>query len=166
MQQIVFRQMMPSDWQAVAQIYKEGIDTGNATFQTEIPTWEEWDTGHLKTCRIVAELNGKIVGWIALSLVSGRCVYAGVAEVSIYISAQHRGQKIGYQLLKKVIAESEANNIWMLQSGIFLENASSIKIHESLGFRNIGYREKMGKMNGVWRDVLILERRSRIVGIN
>lgn len=166
MQQIVFRQMMPSDWPAVAQIYKEGIDTGNATFQTEIPTWEEWDTGHLKTCRIVAELNGKIVGWIALSLVSGRCVYAGVAEVSIYISAQHRGQKIGYQLLKKVIAESEANNIWMLQSGIFLENASSIKIHESLGFRNIGYREKMGKMNGVWRDVLILERRSRIVGIN
>ena len=166
MQQIVFRQMMPSDWPAVAQIYKEGIDTGNATFQTEIPTWEEWDTGHLKTCRIVAELNGKIVGWIALSLVSGRCVYAGVAEVSIYISAQHRGQKIGYQLLKQVIAESEANNIWMLQSGIFLENASSIKIHESLGFRNIGYREKMGKMNGVWRDVLILERRSRIVGIN
>jgi phosphinothricin acetyltransferase len=166
MQQLVFRQMMPSDWQAVAQIYKEGIDTGNATFQTEIPTWEEWDRGHLKICRIVAEINNKVVGWVSLLAVSNRPVFTGVAEVSIYISAQHRGQKIGHQLLKQVIAESETNNIWLLHSGIFRENSSSIKIHESLGFRNMGYREKMGKMNGVWRDVLILERRSRIVGIN
>ncbi|MEO6904493.1 MAG: N-acetyltransferase family protein [Bacteroidia bacterium] len=166
MQQVTFRQMSASDWKEVAGIYKQGIDTGNATFQNQIPTWEEWDTDHLKVCRIVAEINSTIVGWTALLFVSNRLVFAGVAEVSVYISTQHRGQKIGQQLLKQLITESEANNIWMLQSGIFPENAASIKIHESLGFRNYGYREKMGKMNGVWRDVVMFERRSRVVGIN
>ncbi|MBI1769560.1 MAG: N-acetyltransferase [Bacteroidetes bacterium] len=150
---------------AVKEIYEEGIATGNATFQTESPAWNEWDKSHLSQCRFVAIENGVVTGWAALTPVSGRCVYAGVAEVSVYISASHRGKGIGKLLLEKLIKESEAKNIWTLQAGIFPENTPSIKLHENLGFRQVGYREKIGQMKGIWRDTVLLERRSKIVGI-
>lgn len=158
--------MIPDDWNDVAGIYFEGIQTGNATFQLDKPTYEEWDFAHLKPCRIVAIENNKIVGWAALTPVSGRCVYAGIAEVSIYVSHNYRGQKVGATLLNKLILESEIEKLWTLQAGIFPENIPSIKIHERLGFRKVGYREKIGKMNGIWRDTLFFERRSKSVGIN
>lgn len=161
---IFLRNMVPKDWESVAAIYKEGIDTGNATFQKEIPAWEEWDKGHLKNCRIIAELNNEIAGWAALSPVSGRCVYAGVAEVSVYVGNYFKGKKIGQKLLEKLIEESEAAGIWTLQAGIFPENTASLFIHEKLGFRHVGYREKIGKMDGKWRNTVLVERRSKIIG--
>lgn len=163
--EIQLRPMMAEDWKAVAEIYEQGIKTGNATFQEETPTWDEWDAGHLKTCRIVALKNNAIVGWAALSRVSGRCVYAGVAEVSIYISENHRGHKIGTALLKKLIVISEEENTWTLQAGIFPENHASIKIHINLGFRMVGIRERIGKMKNSWRDTVLLEKRSHVIGI-
>jgi L-amino acid N-acyltransferase YncA len=164
--EIKFRPMTADDWAAVADIYGQGIETGNATFQQTIPTWDDWDSGHLESCRIVAVIEGEIVGWAALTAVSGRCVYAGVAEVSIYVGNKHRGQQIGTKLLDKLIVESENEKIWTLQAGIFPENTASLKIHEALGFRQIGRREKIGKMNEVWRDIMLLERRSKIIGID
>lgn len=158
--------MTADDWTNVAEIYRQGIETGNATFQQEIPTWDDWNNGHVKSCRIVAVIDNEIVGWAALTAVSGRCVYAGVAEVSVYISNKYRGQKIGTKLLDKLIAESENEKLWTLQAGIFPENIASLKIHEELGFRKIGYREKIGKMNGIWRDTVLLERRSKVIGID
>ncbi|MCI1265040.1 MAG: GNAT family N-acetyltransferase [Saprospiraceae bacterium] len=163
---IIFRPMKAADWTNVAEIYRQGIETGNATFQQEIPTWDDWNNGHIKSCRIVAEIDNEIVGWAALTAVSGRCVYAGVAEVSVYISNNYRGQKIGTKLLDKLIAESENEKLWTLQAGIFPENIASLKIHEDLGFRKIGHREKIGKMNGIWRDTVLLERRSKVIGID
>lgn len=158
---IVFRPMAPVDWDSVAVIYKEGIDTGNATFQKDVPSWEEWDRSHLKTCRIIAEAEGRVAGWAALTAVSGRCVYAGVAEVSVYVSEKFKGQKIGTRLLDTLISESEKEGFWTLQAGIFPENLASLKIHKNLGFREVGYREKIGKMYGLWRDTILLERRSK-----
>ena len=158
--------MQAADWQQVKRIYEEGIETGNATFQTSAPEWDEWNTSHLEHSRIVARENENLLGWAALTPVSGRCVYAGVAEVSVYVSDKARGRGLGKQLLQKLIEESEANGIWTLQAGIFPENLASIKIHEANGFRIFGTRERLGKMNGVWRDNLQLERRSKIVGIN
>jgi L-amino acid N-acyltransferase YncA len=149
----------------VADIYLQGIATGNATFQTEAATWEDWDKSHLQHCRLAAFVDNEMAGWAALSPVSSRCVYAGVAEVSIYISAKFRGRGIGKLLFTQLIKESEENNLWTLQSGIFPENVGSIKLHEACGFRQIGYREKIGKMNGVWRNNIIMERRSKTVGI-
>lgn len=168
MEELTFsvRNMENRDWNVVAEIYKQGIETGNATFQQEVPVWEEWDKGHLSSCRLVAETRNEVAGWAALSPVSSRCVYAGVAEVSVYVSTKFRGHKIGSFLLKKLIEESEANNIWTLQAGIFPENTPSIKIHEQYGFRGVGYREKIGNMNGVWRDTLLFERRSAKTGID
>ena len=163
---ILLRSMTADDWTMVAEIYKQGIDTGNATFQQDIPSREDWDTGHLKCCRFVAETGNEIVGWAALSPVSGRCVYAGVAEVSVYVSGKFRGQLIGTKLLQQLITESERQNIWTLQAGIFPENKASLKIHQQLNFRQVGYREKIGKMNNVWRDTILLERRSKIAGTN
>lgn len=164
--EIIIREMVADDWRSVEEIYKQGIETGNATFQHDTPTWAEWDKGHLQICRFVAVLDNEIIGWAALSPVSSRCVYGGVAEVSIYISNKARGQKIGTSLLDYLIEESEKNNFWTLQSGIFPENRASIRLHESLGFRMIGYREKIGCMNGVWRDTVLMERRSTKVGID
>lgn len=158
--------MKPSHWKAVKKIYEEGIATGNATFQLSAPNWEEWNNSHLQHSRIVAKEDNNVLGWAALTPVSGRCVYAGVAEVSVYVSDKARGKGVGKQLLQKLIEESEANNIWTLQAGIFPENIPSIKIHEACGFRIFGTRERIGKMNGVWRDNLQLERRSKTVGIN
>ncbi|WP_317130865.1 GNAT family N-acetyltransferase [Paucihalobacter ruber] len=163
---INFRPMTADDWTNVAEIYRQGIETGNATFQQEIPTWDDWNNGHIKSCRIVAVIENEIVGWAALTAVSARCVYAGVAEVSVYISHKYRGEKIGTKLLDKLISESENEKLWTLQAGIFPENIASLKIHEELGFRKIGHREKIGKMNGNWRDTVLLERRSKVIGID
>jgi phosphinothricin acetyltransferase len=162
---IKLRPLKKEDWPAVAEIYKQGIDTGNATFQTDIPTWEAWDSGHLKICRIVANNDDEIIGWAALTQVSGRCVYTGVAEVSVYVASSYKGQKIGTKLLESLISQSESEGFWTLQAGIFPENIASIKLHEELGFRQLGFREKIGKMNGIWRDTILLERRSKKVGI-
>jgi len=161
---IELRPLKQDDWIVVADIYKHGIETGNATFQKDIPTWEDWNSGHLKTCRVVASLDNEIIGWAALTPVSGRCVYAGVADVSVYVSNQFKGQKIGTKLLKTLISESEKEGIWTLQASIFPENAASLKLHENLGFRKVGFREKIGKMNNIWRDTILLERRSKIIG--
>ena len=158
--------LKPSDWERVREIYEEGIATGNATFQHSAPTWDEWDRSHLAHSRLVAKDGDKILGWATLTPVSGRCVYAGVAEVSIYVSDKARGKGLGKQLLQKLIEESEANGIWTLQAGIFPENTPSIKLHVACGFRILGKRERIGKMNGVWRDNLVLERRSKTVGIS
>lgn len=158
------RTMTSEDWQYVAKIYKEGIDTGNATFQLEIPTWSEWDVAHLKSCRFIAEVNCQIAGWAALTQISGRCVYAGVAEVSVYISNQYRGLKVGTKLLEKLITVSESENFWTLQASIFPENKASLRLHEKAGFRHVGLREKIGQMNGIWRDTVLLEKRSLVVG--
>ena len=157
------RQMRSSDWSAVAEIYKEGIATGMATFETEIPSWKQWDENHLDSCRWVATNQGKILGWAALSGVSYRCVYGGVAEVSVYVAAMARGNKVGEQLLKKLITDSEKQGYWTLQSGIFPENLASIKLHEKLGFRKIGYREKIGQLAGVWLDNILMEKRSKTI---
>lgn len=156
--------MLPEHWQPVKKIYEEGIATGNATFQTTAPEWEEWDAAHVKNSRLVAIEHDEVLGWAAITAVSGRCVYAGVGEVSVYVAAAARGKGIGKKLLNALIAETEKNNFWTLQAGIFPENTGSIKIHEDCGFRIIGKREKIGRMKGVWRDTLLLERRSTIVG--
>ena len=157
--------MLSSHWDKVKEIYEEGIATGNATFETAAPSWEDWDANHVKVPRLVAIENEEIVGWAALTKVSGRCIYAGVGEVSVYVSGTQRGKGIGRRLLQALISESEKNNYWTLQAGIFPENKSSIKIHEDCGFRLIGVREKIGKMNNVWRDTLLMEKRSKIAGI-
>jgi phosphinothricin acetyltransferase len=158
-------EMLPSHWEAVKQIYGEGIATGNATFQTAIPSWDEWDAAHVKNSRLIAVENGTVLGWAALTAVSGRCVYAGVGEVSVYVSEKARGKGVGKKLLNALITESEKNNFWTLQAGIFPENFASVKIHEDSGFRLIGVRERIGQANGSWRDTLLLERRSKIVGV-
>ncbi len=156
--------MQPSDWPQVAAIYREGIATRNATFETEPPPWEKWDAAHRCDCRLVARRGHQLFGWAALSPVSGRCVYAGVAEVSLYIASAARGQGIGKALLTALIAESERAGIWTLQAGIFPENAASVGLHTACGFRIVGRRERLGQMHGVWRDVLLMERRSAVVG--
>jgi phosphinothricin acetyltransferase len=162
---IVFRSMKKDDWISVAEIYRQGIESGNATFQRDIPTWDEWNSGHIETCRIVASIDNEIAGWAALTPVSGRCVYAGVAEVSVYVLNQFMAQKVGTRLLERLISESETEGYWTLQASIFPENRASLKIHYNLGFRNVGFREKIGKMNDIWRDTILLERRSKKVGI-
>jgi phosphinothricin acetyltransferase len=162
---IILDKMLPADWEAVKQIYEEGIATGNATFQQQAPNWEEWNNDHLSHSRIIAKEDGTILGWAALTGISGRCVYAGVAEVSVYVSDKARGKGVGKKLLQKLIEESEANNIWTLQAGIFPENIASIKIHNASGFRTLGVRERIGQMNGIWRDTVLMERRSKTIGI-
>lgn len=157
--------MQPEDWPAVRAIYEEGIATGNATFETNAPEWETWDKGHLESCRLVARRDGQVIGWAALSPVSGRCVYAGVAEVSVYVADSARGQGVGGALLQALVEASECLEIWTLQAGIFPENVASVALHKRTGFREVGRREKLGCMNGVWRDVLLLERRSKVVGV-
>jgi phosphinothricin acetyltransferase len=153
--------MTEFDWNQVANIFRQGIETGNATFETQIPSWDKWDAAHIKTCRIVATLQNIVAGWAALIPVSSRRVYAGVGEVSIYISNDYKGQKIGTLLLKKLIEESESNGFWTLQAGIFPENTISLKLHQNNGFRIVGYRDKIGQMDGIWRDTVLLERRSK-----
>ena len=162
---MVIEEMRPGDWEGVRAIYLEGIQTGNATFETEAPNWEAWDNSHLKSGRLVARSGQSVLGWAALSRVSNRRVYSGVAEVSVYVAGSARGQGIGLMLLTELVKESEHCGVWTLQAGIFPENAPSIAVHKSCGFREIGRRERPGKLNGVWRDVILLERRSKVAGI-
>jgi len=157
--------MRVEDWPQVRDIYAEGIASGHATFETEPPSGEAWDAAHVKNCRFVARSGADILGWAALSPVSGRCVYAGVAEVSVYVRASTRGQGLGTQLMRTLIGASEAEGFWTLQAGIFPENAASLNLHRNFGFRVVGRRERVGCMNGRWRDVVLLERRSRVVGV-
>lgn len=161
----VVADMEADDWEQVRSIYLEGIATGHATFETDAPTWEHWDAGHLKKARLVArDAAGEILGWAALSRVSDRCVYGGVAEVSVYVGEHGRGRGVGRALLERLIAASEQHGIWTLQAGVFPENAASIKLHLACGFREVGRRERIGKLDGVWRDTLLLERRSPSIG--
>jgi L-amino acid N-acyltransferase YncA len=154
------RAMRSEDWPAVQKIYFEGIATGNATFETETPEWAKWDQGHLQHCRLVAHDNERILGWAALSPVSARQVYSGVAEVSVYVAAAARGRGVGTLLLRSLVEQSERCGLWTLQAGIFPENVASIALHKSCGFREVGLRQKLGQRDGIWRDVLLLERRS------
>lgn len=156
--------MTPDHWESVRDIYLQGIATKNATLQTGAPSWEEWDREHLSSLRFVSLIDNVVAGWAALTPVSGRCVYAGVNEVSVYVHEDYRGKGVGAQLLAQLISDSEKQNIWTLQSGIFPENKASIALHEKNGFRTVGYREKIGKMEGTWRDVVLMERRSSIAG--
>lgn len=160
----VINKMNEADWEQVRLVYLEGIATNNATFETEAPTWEKWNAGHLVHSRLVARSTDVIKGWVALSPVSNRCVYGGVADVSVYVGKGHRGEGVGRALLEALISASERNGIWTLQAGIFPENRSSVTLHRRCGFREVGVQERIGKMNGVWRDTLLLERRSKVVG--
>ena len=157
--------LLPEHWDEVRQIYEQGIMTGNATFETAAPSWEEWDKKHLDICRFVAIEDGKVAGWIALIPTSTRKVYLGIMEVSIYIHEDHRGKGVGKKLFDVLIPESEKNGIWSLLSVLFPENTASIKLHEKVGFKVIGIREKMGKMGDVWRDNVMMERRSKVAGV-
>ncbi|ABF41127.1 GCN5-related N-acetyltransferase [Candidatus Koribacter versatilis Ellin345] len=157
--EIVIAPMLSADWAAVRRIYAEGIATGNATFETEAPTWEKWSAGHVESCRLVARIGDEIVGWAALSRVSQRAVYAGVGEVSVYVAESARGKGVGLQLLHALITASETAGFWTLQAGIFPENTASIRLHEGCGFRIVGRRERIGCLNGVWRDTVLMERR-------
>lgn len=160
------QEMTKAHWQEVRGIYLEGVATGDATFETEAPAWERWDASHLPHSRLVAvATGGEVKGWAALSRVSDRCVYGGVAEVSVYVGARHRGGGVGRALLEALARSSEANGVWTLQAGVFPENAASVRLHEACGFRVVGRRERIGKLNGAWRDTLLLERRSRVAGV-
>ena len=167
---IEVRVMTEADWPTVAAIYKEGIETGHATFETTVPNWERWDEAHVDSCRFVAELDDRVVGWAALSVVSDRCVYGGVGEVSVYVGSTGRGKGVGTLLLAALIDASKKAGFWSLQAGMFPENSGSLALHGKCGFRQVGRRERIGQMDigpmaGEWRDVLLLERRSTRVGL-
>lgn len=164
MNEVLIRKMKDEDWEEVQAIYKQGIDSGTATFMKNVPDFEYWDKAKLKIGRLVAEYNGKIVGWVTLSATSAREDYAGVNEVSIYVHENYKSLGIGKKLLQKVIEVSEQNNIWTLQSVILANNFSSRKLHESCGFRLVGYRERIAKdKHGNWQDSILMERRSEVV---
>jgi phosphinothricin acetyltransferase len=163
---LVINIMRTSDWKEVRAIYVEGIATGHATFETRSHGWKAWNAAHLPSCRLVARDGESLLGWAALSPVSDRCAYGGVAEVSVYVAARARGKGAGRALLSRLIEESEKNGIWTLQAGIFPENAASLALHEQCGFRVVGRRERLGKLKGKWRDVILLERRSTKVGLD
>ena len=161
----IVRNMEQADWEQVALIYLEGINTGKSTFQGEVPPWEIWDAGHIKTCRLLACEGSEVLGWAALTPFSSRAVYSGVADLSIYIGEKHRGQGVGRLLLAAIIEESEKLGFWTLQSKIIGENTASIELHKKCGFRVIGYKEKLGRMpNGIWHDIVLMERRSNTMG--
>ena len=156
--------MTEADWPRVEAIYAEGIETGDATFETEPPSWEEFDAVRLAEHRLVATEDGEVVGWAALSPTSSRSCYAGVVEHSVYVAEQARGRGIGRALIDALIAGADAAGVWTIQTSIFPENAASVALHERVGFRIVGRRERIAKRNGVWRDTLFLERRSQVVG--
>ncbi|HEX3560799.1 MAG TPA: GNAT family N-acetyltransferase [Pyrinomonadaceae bacterium] len=163
----VIEKMRPEHWRQARAIYLEGVATGHATFETEAPDWERWDAAHLAFARFVALAeDGRVAGWAALGPVSSRKVYAGVAEVSVYVGEGFRGEGVGRALLAALVGESEANGVWTLQAGVFPENAASIALHLACGFREVGRRERVGRLGEVWRDTVLLERRSRVVGVD
>lgn len=158
--------MMAKDWEQVSKIYGEGIKTDIATFERQVPTWEQWDSSHLKECRLILRKGSKIAGWCALTPTSSRCVYKGVAEVSVYVAEEYKGLGVGTSLLKEIIYESEELGIWTLQSSIIADNEASLGLHESCGFRVVGYRERIAQNSkGQWKDVIVMERRSLKVGV-
>jgi phosphinothricin acetyltransferase len=164
---LVVEKMLPEHWPEVCAVYLEGLSTGDATFETEAADWVRWDASHLRACRLVALADGgRVAGWAALSPVSARKVYAGVAEVSVYVGAGFRGRGVGRALLEALVRESESAGIWTLQAGIFPENVASVALHKACGFREVGRRERVGRLEGRWRDTILLERRSRTVGVD
>lgn len=165
--EVTFRPMVPGDWPAVVEIYRQGIESGNATFETEVPDWESWDAARHPDCRIMAAVDGETVGFAALSPVSSRPVYAGVQEVMIYVAASARGRGAGGQLLTRLVHEAEAAGIWTLKAGIFPENRASIRIFGNAGFRILGTHDRLGRFHdGRWRDVVLMERRSAVAGLD
>jgi L-amino acid N-acyltransferase YncA len=162
---MVIDELKPGDWEEVRAIYLEGIASGQATFETEAPPWETWDAGHLAFARLAARRDGCLVGWAALSPVSRRACYKGVAEVSVYVTAAARGRGVGHALLEALIVAAENNGIWTLQGGTFPENTVSLRLQARCGFRVIGCRERIGRLGGIWRDTVLCERRSHLVGI-
>ena len=154
-------QMKASDWEQVRSIYLEGIRSGNSTFETDAPSWEKWNEGHLPFARLVMRDEESVLGWAALSPVSKRDVYRGVAEVTVYVTESAREKGIGRALLETLIAESEKNGIWTLQASIFPENTASVELHLRCGFREVGRRERIAMLRGVWRDTILFERRRR-----
>ena len=156
----MIRELREDDWPAVAAVYEDGIRTRNATFETAAPSWGAWDAGHLPEPRIVAELDGEVVGWAALTPYSSRDVYRGVAEDSVYVAVRAQGRGIGRALLEELVTRAEADGIWTIQAGVFPENEASLRLHERCGFRRVGVRERIGEQDGVWRDVVLLERRA------
>lgn len=158
------RPLTADDWPAVRDIYAEGIASGEATFETTPPDWSGWDVGHVPEHRWVAVHDDEVLGWVACSAVSSRCVYAGVLELSVYVAASARGRGVGSALMRAVIRSTEADGVWTLQAGVFPENEASLALHARHGFRVIGRRERLGRREGVWRDVVLLERRSAVVG--
>jgi L-amino acid N-acyltransferase YncA len=157
------RALRPEDWPAVRAIYQTGIATGNATFETAAPDWPAWDAAHLEAHRLVATEAGRVLAWAALAPVSDRCAYAGVAEDSVYVAPDAQGRGVGRALLQAVVGSAERGGIWTVQTGIFPENQASVRLHEACGFRVVGVRERLGRLNGRWRDVLLLERRSPVI---
>ena len=156
--------MVPGDWPNVSAIYLEGIATGNATFETLAPNWDEWDRTHLPFARLVARQGRTIAGWAALSRISQRTCYAGVAELSVYVASWGRGKGVGSALMNAAIEAAERNGVWTLQGSVFPENTASLRLCEAAGFRQVGRRERIGKLGGVWRDTILVERRSGVVG--
>ena len=156
---MLVRPLLPSDWPAVAAIFAEGIATGDATFETTVPAWEDWDQRHLPAHRFVAELDGEVAGWIAVVPYSSRAAYRGVGEESVYVAERARGRGVGRALLAALIAGADEGGLWTLQAGVFRENEASLALHRSAGFREVGVRERIGELNGVWRDVVLLELR-------
>jgi phosphinothricin acetyltransferase len=158
--------MLARHWREVRAVYLEGLATGDATFETEAPEWERWDASHMSCCRLVALTEGRVAGWAALSRVSAREVYEGVAEVSVYVGEGLRGRGVGRALLETLVRESETEGVWTLQASVFPENAASVALHLSCGFREVGRRVRVGRLAGRWRDTLLLERRSPSVGVD
>jgi L-amino acid N-acyltransferase YncA len=157
------RALRPEDWPAVRAIYEAGIATGNATFEAAAPGWPAWDAAHLADHRLVARHGGQLLGWVALAPVSERCAYAGVAEDSVYVAPDAQGRGVGRALLGAVVASAERGGIWTVQAGAFPENQASVRLHQACGFRVVGVRERLGRLHGRWRDVLLLERRSPVI---
>ena len=156
---MLIRPLHPDDYPAVAAVFAEGIATGQATFETEVPGWDEWDAAHLAEHRFVAELDGEVVGWVAVVPYSRRAVYRGVGEESVYVAERARGRGVGRALLERVIESARDGGLWTLQAGIFTDNGPSLALHRALGFREVGVRERIGQLGGVWRDVVLLELR-------
>jgi len=156
---MLIRPLEPADYPAVADVFAEGIATGRATFEMRVPTWEEWDAGHVPDHRFVAELDGEVAGWAAVVPYSRRAVYRGVGEESVYVAERSRGRGVGRALLEALIESARAGGLWTLQAGVFPDNLASLELHRRLGFREVGVRERIGRLDGVWRDVVLLELR-------